>query len=64
MIRPRKRLSFFVSKVTCEMLRQDFGSAKPGSAIAAIGTVEPSGQPRSKRNPRKRFARKASLELD
>jgi hypothetical protein len=46
------------------MLRQDFGSAKPGSAIAAIGTVEPSGQPRSKRNPCKRFARKASLELD
>jgi hypothetical protein len=42
MIRPLKPLSFFVSQVTSEMRREGFGSAKPASAIAAAGTVEPS----------------------
>jgi hypothetical protein len=55
MIRPLKPLSFFVSQVTCEMRREGFGSAKPASAIAAAGTVEPSGKRRSKGNPRMRF---------
>ena len=54
-IRPLKPLSFFVSQVTCEMRREGFGSAKPVSAIAQAGTVDPPGQPRAKGNPRRRF---------
>jgi hypothetical protein len=64
-IRPRKRLSFFVSELTCEMRRHGFGSAKPGSAIDEPGQLNPPGQPRSERVIRAcSFAPKATLELD
>jgi hypothetical protein len=47
------------------MLRQSFGSAKPGSAIDAGRTVEPSRANRvPKGNPGMRFHSQGDLELD